>query len=135
MKFLFVHQNFPGQFRHVAPALAAQGHEVWAMGMHEPEVVLPGVKHVLVKTNGASDRVRRTDPELRELHAKFVRGQATAAALQQVMDGGFTPDLVYSHPGWGESMFLRDVCPSTTTANRAATPRSTPSSPRRRSRR
>jgi glycosyltransferase involved in cell wall biosynthesis len=56
--------------------------------------------------------VRRTDPELRELHAKFVRGQATAAALQQVMDGGFTPDLVYSHPGWGESMFLRDVCPS-----------------------
>ncbi len=111
MKFLFVHQNFPGQFRHVAPALAAQGHEVWAMGMHEPEVVLPGVKHLLVKTNGASDRVRRTDPELRELHAKFVRGQATAAALQQVMDGGFTPDLVYSHPGWGESMFLRDVCP------------------------
>ena len=112
MKFLVVHQNFPGQFRHVAPALAAQGHEVVAMGMHEPDATLPGVKHLLIKAPGAGDRVRRTDPELRELHAKFVRGQATAAALQQVMANGFTPDLVYSHPGWGESMFLRDVCPS-----------------------
>ena len=112
MKFLFVHQNFPAQFRHVAPALAAQGHEVWAMGMHDPDTVLPGVKHLLVKAPGAGDRVRRTDPELRELHAKFVRGQATAVALQKVVDEGFQPDLIYSHPGWGESMFLRDVCPS-----------------------
>jgi hypothetical protein len=28
MKILFIHQNFPGQFKHLAPALAAQGHEV-----------------------------------------------------------------------------------------------------------
>jgi nucleoside-diphosphate-sugar epimerase len=28
MRFLFIHQNFPGQFKHLAPALAAQGHEV-----------------------------------------------------------------------------------------------------------
>ncbi len=112
MKFLFVHQNFPGQFRHLAPALAAQGHEVWAMGIHQPDAALPGVRHLLVKAPGAVDRVRRSDPELRELHAKFVRGQATAAALQKVMEGGFVPDLIYSHPGWGESMFLRDVCPT-----------------------
>ena len=28
---LFVHQNFPGQFLHVAPALAARGHDVQAL--------------------------------------------------------------------------------------------------------
>jgi glycosyltransferase involved in cell wall biosynthesis len=111
MRFLFVHQNFPGQFKHLAPALAAQGHEVWALGIHKPEATLPGVRHVLVQAPGAADRVRRTDPELRELHAKFVRGQATALALQKLVDDGFRPDLVYSHPGWGESMFLRDVVP------------------------
>jgi glycosyltransferase involved in cell wall biosynthesis len=111
MKCLFIHQNFPGQFRHLAPALAVQGHTVWAMGMNEPGDSLPGVTHLLVKASGAADRVRRTDPELRELHAKFVRGQATAAALQQVVDQGFRPDLIYAHPGWGEAMFLRDVCP------------------------
>lgn len=112
MNILFVHQNFPGQFRHLAPALAARGHRVWAMGMHAPDVTLPGVTHLLVKAPGAADRVRRTDPELRELHGKFVRGQATAAALQQVVDQGFVPDLVYSHPGWGESFFLRDIVPA-----------------------
>ena len=48
MRFVFVHQNFPGQFKHLAPALAAQGHEVWALGIHQPEAPLPGVRHVLV---------------------------------------------------------------------------------------
>jgi hypothetical protein len=28
MKLLFIHQNFPGQFKHLAPALAQQGHTV-----------------------------------------------------------------------------------------------------------
>ena len=31
MNILFVHQNFPGQFPHVAPALAARGDRVVAL--------------------------------------------------------------------------------------------------------
>jgi hypothetical protein len=31
MKILFVHQNFPGQFLHLAPALAARGHDCRAL--------------------------------------------------------------------------------------------------------
>ncbi len=31
MKILFVHQNFPGQFLHLAPALAARGHHCLAL--------------------------------------------------------------------------------------------------------
>ena len=34
MKILFIHQNFPGQFVHLAPALAKQGHEVHALVLH-----------------------------------------------------------------------------------------------------
>ena len=30
-RILFVHQNYPGQFRHLAPALAQQGWEVRAL--------------------------------------------------------------------------------------------------------
>ena len=30
MKLLFIHQNFPGQFKHLAPALAAAG-EVYTL--------------------------------------------------------------------------------------------------------
>src|SRR5204863_8075177 len=32
MRFLFVHQNFPGQYRHLAAHLARAGHEVVAIG-------------------------------------------------------------------------------------------------------
>jgi len=31
MNILFVHQNFPGQFKHLAPAMASQGHRVVAL--------------------------------------------------------------------------------------------------------
>ena len=32
MRVLLVHQNFPAQFRHLAPGLRAAGHEVAAIG-------------------------------------------------------------------------------------------------------
>ena len=32
MKLLLVHQNFPGQFRDLGPALCDRGHEVKAIG-------------------------------------------------------------------------------------------------------
>lgn len=31
MNILFVHQNFPGQFKHLASALASEGHKVAAL--------------------------------------------------------------------------------------------------------
>ena len=31
MKILFIHQNFPGQFVHLAPALVKDGHDVHAL--------------------------------------------------------------------------------------------------------
>ena len=32
MRLLFVHQNFPGQYRHIAAHYAGQGHQVVAVG-------------------------------------------------------------------------------------------------------
>ena len=37
LKLLFIHQNFPGQFKFLAPALAARGDEVLAMTMQKIE--------------------------------------------------------------------------------------------------
>ena len=31
MRILFIHQNFPGQFKHLAPAMVAHGHDVTAL--------------------------------------------------------------------------------------------------------
>ena len=40
MNILFIHQNFPGQFKFLAPALVQQGHRVTAMTMQKTETAV-----------------------------------------------------------------------------------------------
>ena len=106
-RILFVHQNFPGQFRHLAKALAAQGHEVVALGISLRDV--PGVRGVRYTAPVQSQRggMRLA----REVEAQFVRGHACALAMQSLRGEGFLPDVIVAHPGWGEALFCKDVWP------------------------
>ena len=108
MRILFVHQNFPGQYRHIAPALAASGHEVVALGIN-PAVSLPGVRHIRYEVRKSSS------PGIhwlaRDFEVKVLRGEAAALAAQTLRSEGFYPDVICGHPGWGETIFLKDVWP------------------------
>lgn len=108
MRILFVHQNFPGQFKHLAPALAAQGHEVHALGI-EARPALPGVRHHRYKLSRGS--TQGLWPLMADFEAKLIRGEACAKAALALHKHGFTPDLIVCHPGWGEALFLKDVWP------------------------
>ena len=106
-KFLFIHQNFPGQFIHVATELVRLGHEVVALGIKGRE--LPGVRFIryaLTAPRQASDV-----EAARDFETKIVRGVACANAMVQLKDSGFTPQTIVAHPGWGESLFCKDVWP------------------------
>ncbi|SEO50517.1 Glycosyltransferase involved in cell wall bisynthesis [Duganella sp. CF517] len=108
-KYLFIHQNFPGQFRHLAPALAALGHEVVGLGMCAPAVATPGVRYV---RHAVDARARPVAPApWQDLQGKVLRGESAAAALHALKDQGFAPDVVVAHPGWGEALFVKDVFP------------------------
>ena len=111
MKILFIHQNFPGQFRQLAPALAAAGHEVHALAIADhgaPGVVLHryGVKAPAPGEAGPH-------PWLRDAQAKVLRGQAAMQAMAALDTQGFVPDLVVANPGWGEALCVKDVWPHT----------------------
>jgi glycosyltransferase involved in cell wall biosynthesis len=108
-KYLFIHQNFPGQFRHLAPALASQGHQVVGLGMCQPTLDTPGVRYVRHAIEGAA--AGAAPPQLKDLQGKVLRGESAAAALQSLKDGGYAPDVVFVHPGWGEALFVKDVFP------------------------
>lgn len=110
MNILFIHQNFPGQFKNLAPELARLGHRCVALtlrvkkptqwqGVH----ILP---YVIKRKQGEG-----THPWLRDLDTKVIRAEACMAAAQELKAKGFSPDVIVAHPGWGESMFLRDVWP------------------------
>jgi glycosyltransferase involved in cell wall biosynthesis len=112
MNILFVHQNFPGQFRHVAPELARLGHRVVALGVNATPHKLRGVEH-LFHQPGTDDGLREGAPAaLAELHGKLVRGDSAARAMTELKARGFVPDVVFAHPGWGEALYIKDVFPA-----------------------
>lgn len=105
---LIVHQNFPGQFPHVTQALLARGDKVAAIGSKTAK----GVPGVDVRRWGL---VRGTTPGIFEhavrAEADLLRGAAAAAAAEALRRDGFVPDLILGHPGWGETLHLKEVFP------------------------
>lgn len=109
MKILFVHQNFPGQFGHLATALAQDGaHDVVAMGYaeHQPLGRYRHVRCALTRGNAPG-----TPAVLVDFESKILRAEATSAAAALLKRDGFEPDVIVGHPGWGECLYLRDVWP------------------------
>lgn len=108
MNILFVHQNFPGQFKHLAPAMARQGHRVVALHINACPPV-PGVE--LVRYPVAGRPGQGTHRWVADLEVKTLRGEATWQAAMKLREQGFVPDVIVAHPGWGESLFLQQVWP------------------------
>lgn len=106
-RILFIHQNFPAQFVHLAQALAAMGCEVKALAISGRDV--PGVD-VRRYRIGAKPSLQRPHP-LSDMEVKTIRAFACTAAMRKLAAEGFRPDLIVSHPGWGENLFCKDVWP------------------------
>jgi glycosyltransferase involved in cell wall biosynthesis len=105
MKFLFVHQNFPGQYTHVIRHLQEAGHAVVFITQrrdHEiagirilqylPAPILPG-----------------TQSYVNDLDGGVMNGLAVARLCEGLKQEGFTPDIVVGHTGWGELLFIKDI--------------------------
>ena len=104
---MFVHQSFPGQYRHIVRALAHQGgHQIVAMGIEQLTEPIPEsvqyVRYGLSRGTGAD-----VHPLATEIEAKAIRGHACAQAAFQLREQGFYPDIICAHPGWGESLFRK----------------------------
>lgn len=110
MKILFIHQNFPGQFKHLAPALAAAGHDCTALTLRVTEALRwNGVQVLPYRVARRSGQ--GVHPWLVDTETKVIRGEACHDAAVALRARGYQPDLIVAHPGWGEAMFLRDVWP------------------------
>lgn len=109
MNILFVHNNFPAQFKHVAEALARGGTTRMAAIGAESALETPGVDlRRYVSPGGANAAVhtfaRRFDMESR-------RAEQVMFAALKLKHEGFEPDLIVAHCGWGETLPLRAVFP------------------------
>ena len=109
MKYLFVHQNFPGQFLHIVRhLLQQQRHDV--VFICEPNTnEMPGVRRVTYKPVARPKAPVHVDA--RDFAHAMGRAQAVATAGFELKKMGFTPDIIIGHHGWGELLNLGDVWP------------------------
>jgi len=84
------------------------GHRVVAMHINATPA-MPGVEtRRYTPQRGSTPGVHRW---VSDLETKVIRGEAAYHCARQLRDEGFTPDVIVAHPGWGESLFLKDVWP------------------------
>jgi glycosyltransferase involved in cell wall biosynthesis len=110
-RLLFVHQNFPGQYRHLAAHYAAEaGYRVVAVGekanlLRQPR--LPGVEVLGYDLPAVQSGDPFNAPVVKAIH----RGKRVAAGAAHLKRQGFKPDVIFAHIGWGEALFLKDIFP------------------------
>lgn len=111
MKFLFIHQNFPAQFKHLAPELVCLGHEVTALVLTETAIKQwKGIK--VIPYSLTRGNAQDAHPWTKDFESKIIRGEACLRAALNLKKSGYTPDIIIAHPGWGESLFLTEVWPA-----------------------
>ncbi len=110
MQVLFVHQNFPGQYPHLARALLDRGDQVAAIGGPTARP-LPGVTLHRYDPRPAAG-IPACHPWVADLQTKSLRAEAVGTLLQGLLDQGLQPDVVIGHPGWGELLAVKDLLPT-----------------------
>ncbi|MEM8578533.1 MAG: glycosyltransferase family 4 protein [Pseudomonadota bacterium] len=110
MKFLFVHQNMPGQYREMVQWLAAQGgHEIVFLTQRQKHPIFPGVKTVVYAPHHKAKEDAYGLVKTWENAAGS--GFGCAMAARELKASGFTPDIIIGHVGWGELTFMKEVYP------------------------
>ena len=107
MKFLFIHQNIPGQYVHAARHLARAGHEVVFITQPRSNV-FAGIRKLEYRPALPASNAHAY---VCELENAVANGLAVAKLCEWLTRDGFVPDIVMGHNGWGEILYVKDVWP------------------------
>jgi len=106
---LFLHPNFPSQFRDLAAALAANPRNKVAFITARKEGEIRGLQKILHPA--PSPPPKGTHPYLAGFDQAVRHGQAAFRAAFELRKSGFVPDVIYAHSGFGQGLFLKDLFP------------------------
>ena len=109
MNIIFLHRNFPAQFKFLALELAKdKNNNVFFVTNNENTKPFGGIKKVIYK-------LKRQVPDdchryLRFYEESIIHGQSAAEALISLQMQGFKPNVIFGH-SWGSSLFVKEVFP------------------------
>lgn len=113
MRILFVHCNYPAQFRHLSRHYAeTAGHEVvflaqnkeWTAETH------PAIRLARYQL-GRDPQGELCHPYLRRYETAVLHGQAALREAMRLKQQGFEPDLIVGHSGFGNTLYLKEAWP------------------------
>jgi glycosyltransferase involved in cell wall biosynthesis len=107
LKFLFIHQNIPGQYVHAARYLARAGHQVGFITQPRSGEI-SGVRKLEYQPAVLSSNAHGY---IHELENGVANGLAVVRLCEWLARDGFIPDIVIGHNGWGEILYVKDVWP------------------------
>lgn len=91
--------------------MVVRGHRVVALHMRQGmPTAWQGVE--CVRYGARRNTTTGVHPWVGDFETKVIRGEACYHAAVQLRSRGFVPDVIVAHPGWGESLFLKEVWPS-----------------------
>ena len=108
LRYLFVHQNFPGQFLHLIKHLVKSPENQIVFITEPNDNRIPGVRlfYYAKLLPNATTFVDAVEFELAVRRARVVEQVA-----RQLHALGYMPDVIIGHHGWGEMLNLKDVWP------------------------
>ena len=111
MRYLFVHQNYPGQYLHILRHLARDPRNELVFISEANSNAIENVRRVLYQP----PKPKQDDihPVARDLDLAARRAEIVAGMAGNLKRLGFTPDIIIGHHGWGELLDIRDVYPDT----------------------
>ena len=111
MRVLFLHSSFPAQFYRLSQALASDPTNQVVFITSKEEGQLPGVHKFLYKP--ARTAKAPTHPYVIPFENSVLTGQAVYRVAAELKSQGFVPDIIVGHSGWGTTLFMKDLFPST----------------------
>ena len=112
MNILFIHGNYPAQFRYLAPLLAQDpNHKVIFLTNREDagDEQLRGVNIRNIEAHRPVNK--ETHHYLISAEESVLQGQSTIRSIIKLIDEGFVPDIVIYHAGMGFGFFTKDLLP------------------------
>lgn len=107
MNILFLHRNFPAQFKHVIAELKKDSKNKIVFITANNNIEIPGIKKITYKVEKQNENEEYLD------YYSDAIGHAKAAAeeILKLKEAGFIPDIIYGHD-WGPTIFVKDIFPN-----------------------
>lgn len=109
MNILFIHRNFPAQFKYIALVYANQPGNRVVFITEEDQLQLNGIEKCVYKVDRKVSS--NCHPNLVHYEEAIIIGQSVAEAAIRLKHQGFKPDIIYGFSGWGSPLFIKDVFP------------------------